>query len=203
MPSGGHWRGTPWPQRTPRTSRTPRNRIEIRKSNAGLYYVWRQPRSVIGWMTDLDFRPLWIWKVQDTQIWNLCGWEKWTLKSIWGSRHNGDPHACKIFSLIVEGSTWSTWSPRPTRSSWRPWSLNSSHRFGFWSSWPPRKRWCPWSACKCQCINAELELTDGQLNEVFWVVGFARFTRYWWLTGSDGSQRRKGKWCSDGQPRPS
>lgn len=21
----------------------------------------------------LDFRPLWIWKVQDTQIWNLCG----------------------------------------------------------------------------------------------------------------------------------
>lgn len=115
---------------------------------------------------------------------------------------------CKIYSFVVEGTTWST---RATWSSWPTWSCYSRHKFGFWGNWPTRKRWRTWPACKCRCINTHhLILSDSlgycfhsderHLNEVFWIVGVARFTRNWWFTRTDRSQRRKGKWCSNGHP---
>lgn len=83
MRVGRHWRGSPRPERTPRSSRTPRTRNEISKSITAVMFFIKKPRSVISSMIDLCFRHLWIWKAQDSQIWNLCGWEEWTLKSVW------------------------------------------------------------------------------------------------------------------------
>lgn len=157
-------------------------------------------------MIDFYFRHLWIWKVQDSQIWNPCGWEGWTLKSVFEDLIMIKIHTCalcKIFSFIVEGTTWSPWSTRATGSSWPTWSRYSRHRFGFWGNWPTRERWRTWPACKCRCVLSHVTLPDslgysvhsdeGHLNEVFWIVGLARFTRNWWLTRTGRSQRRKGK----------
>lgn len=109
-------------------------------------------------MIDFYFRHLWIWKVQDSQIWNLCGWEGWTLKNVFEDLIMIKIHTCalcKIFSFIVEGTTWSPWSTRATGSSWPTWSRYSRHRFGFWGNWPTRERWRTWPACKCRCVNTQ------------------------------------------------
>lgn len=109
----------------------------------------------------------------------ICAGEKGEL---WGllrtsSSSRSTCALCYIFSFIVEGTTWSAWSIRATRSSWPTWSSFSRLRSGFWGTLPTRTWWHTWPACKCWQFNLQ------SLN-------FSRQSRFqcslWWRTSEWG-----------------